>query len=263
MASETLRVAIGQFAVSDSDYASNMRKIKDMVEEMSLSSSERPDVALFPELAVEGYAFTERQWDTRPSQRAVMDFYSSLARDHDMHIISGFSEQDGDNWFDSSGCFAPSGYVGISRKAHLWGNEAKFFSPGECSAYINVKGWKIALQICADIGFPELARRQTLAGAELIAVIGAWASPFGYMWRNCCFARATENLLGLAASNRLGQSTDGGVFCGESMAVNERGVCIGNLGGCDGWFTASFSKKDMNEWRKTIPWLNMRRTDIY
>jgi predicted amidohydrolase len=94
-------------------------------------------------------------------------------------------------------------------------------------------------------------------------VIGAWSKPYAYMWRNCCLARATENQIALAASNRLGDFVDGGAFCGMSMASDARGREVGNLLEKPGWFTAQFSKDDMKEWRCSVPWFEMRRPEIY
>jgi predicted amidohydrolase len=263
MKKETLSVVVAQLVISDVDREANMRKIEEIVNDVSHRSEATPDLLLLPELAVEGYAFTKNRWEKYPAADAVPNFYSALAAGSGMHILAGFAERRDAKWYDSAGCFSPNGDVQIYRKIHLWGDEKKFFTPGDSISCMDIIGWKVAVQICADVGFPELSRRQALGGAELIAVIGAWVKPYGYMWRNCCLARATENQTALAASNRLGNFADGGAFCGTSMACDARGQEIANLLEEPGWFAARFSKDDMREWRYLVPWLEMRRPEIY
>jgi predicted amidohydrolase len=260
---ETLSVVVAQLIISDFDREANMRKIEEVVRDVSRCSEAVPDLLLLPELAVEGYAFTKNRWEKYPADDTVKNFYSALAAGSDMHILAGFAERCGGKWYDSAGCFSPDGDVQIYRKIHLWGEEKKFFLPGDSISCMNIAGWKVAVQICADVGFPELSRRQALEGAELIAVIGAWVKPYGYMWRNCCLARATENQIALAASNRLGDFSDGGTFCGISMASDARGRETANLLEKPGRFIARFSKDDMKEWRRLVPWFEMRRPEIY
>jgi (R)-amidase len=263
MKKETLSVAVAQLVISDADRKANMHKIEKIVHDISRCSNDAPDLLLLPELAVEGYAFTKNRWNEYPADDAVKNFYSELAAGVGMHIMAGFAETCDGKWYDSAGCFSPNGDIQIYRKIHLWSEEKKFFLPGDSISCMDILGWKVAAQICADVGFPELARRQALEGAELITVIGAWSKPYGYMWRNCCLARATENQIALAASNRLGDFVDGGAFCGVSMASDARGREVANLLEKPGWFTAQFSKDDMKEWRRFVPWFEMRRPEIY
>jgi predicted amidohydrolase len=260
---ETLSVAVAQLVISDVDREANMHEIKEIVHDISHRSKTMPDLLMLPELAVEGYAFTKNRWNKYSEDDTVENFYSELARGSDMHIMAGFAERRGGKWYDSAGCFSPNGGVQIYRKIHLWGEEKKFFIPGDSVSCMDIMGWKVAAQICADVGFPELSRRQALEGAELIAVVGAWTKPYGYMWRNCCLARATENQIALAASNRLGDFADGGEFCGVSMASDARGKETANLLEEPGWFTARFRRDDMKEWRRLVPWFEMRRPEIY
>jgi predicted amidohydrolase len=263
MAKETLSVAVAQLVISDIDREANMLKIEKTVSDISRCPNTAPDLLLLPELAIEGYAFTGNRWGKYPADDAVRNFYLSMAAGSGMHILAGFAERRGEKWHDSAGCFSPNGDVQIYRKTHLWGEEKNFFAPGDSVSLMDIMGWKVAVQICADVGFPELARRQALEGAELIAALGAWVKPYGYMWRNCCLARATENQIALAACNRLGDFADGGEFCGFSMACDARGQETANLLEKPGQFTVRFSKDDMKEWRRLVPWLEMRRPEIY
>jgi predicted amidohydrolase len=263
MKNETLSAAVAQLVISDVDREANTRKIEEVVNDISRCSKTVPDLLLLPELAIEGYAFTKNRWGKYPADDTVPNFYSALAAGSGIHILAGFAERRGEKWYDSAGCFSPNGDVQIYRKIHLWGEEEKFFAPGDSVSCMDIMGWKVAVQICADVGFPELSRRQALEGAELIAVISAWVKPYGYMWRNCCLARATENQTALAASNRLGDFADGGAFCGLSTAIDARGQETANLLEEPGWFTVRFSKDDMKEWRRIVPWFEMRRPEIY
>ena len=65
--------------------------------------------------------------------------------------------------------------VAVYRKLHLWGEEARWFSPGEEPApVVDTRYGRIGLAVCYDIEFPELTRGLALQGAELIALPANW-----------------------------------------------------------------------------------------
>jgi len=94
----------------------------------------------------------------------------------DAVVIGGFGERAPDGRLHNSSVLVDGGGVrAVYRKLHLWGEEPRWFSPGEDPAPIvdTVYG-RIGLAVCYDIEFPELTRGLALAGAELIALPANW-----------------------------------------------------------------------------------------
>jgi 5-aminopentanamidase len=62
----------------------------------------------------------------------------------------------------------------------------------------------VALVICWDLGFPEVAREAALAGADMILAPAGWRDPWGPQYDLSCAARALDNAIYLASANQLG-----------------------------------------------------------
>lgn len=71
--------------------------------------------------------------------------------------------------------------------------------------------------ICYDLRFPELARKLTLNGAELIVAISAWPKKRMLQFRTVAASRAIENQLYVFAVNRVG--TDNQIELGGNTTL--------------------------------------------
>jgi len=94
----------------------------------------------------------------------------------DAVVIGGFCELGADGrLYNSSALVDRDGVQAVYRKLHLWGEESRWFTPGEQTApVVTTRHGRIGLAICYDIEFPELTRGLALEGAELIALPANW-----------------------------------------------------------------------------------------
>lgn len=103
-------------------------------------------------------------------------------------------------------------------KTHLFApTDAGVFSPGDAlSPVFPLAGWNVALAICYDIEFPEVARALALRGADAILVPTANPVPFDTVATRLVPARAEENAVCVAYANYVGSEGDvtyGGLSC--------------------------------------------------
>jgi len=140
------------------------------------------EVVVLPELVTTGYAFqcaqearTLAEGVDGPSLGAV----AALAAEHDLVIVGGFAELADDVVYNSAFLVDRSGLRAVYRKVHLWGDERRWFTPGQGPApVVNTHHGRIGILICYDLEFPEWTRIAALAGADLLAVPTNWpASP--------------------------------------------------------------------------------------
>ena len=94
--------------------------------------------------------------------------------------------------------------------------------------FFAVDGFKIGVQICFDLWFPELSRTQRKMGANLFCVLANFGGQTS--WR-ISQIRAIENLTPLALCNRVGEESIDGMdadFLGKSTLVNADGqlLCV-------------------------------------
>ena len=170
---------------------------------------------VLPELFTSGYSnLASAHCYAEDAERgASVRFFASLARDLGLHIAYGFPERVpgyADGVFDSANLVGPDGLVLTYRKRHLVRTtlEHDVFVPGVELPVVEAGGMRVAIVICWDLGFPEVAREAALAGAEMILAPAAWRAPWGPQYDLSCAARALDNGVYLASANQLGVYPD-------------------------------------------------------
>ncbi|HWF73666.1 MAG TPA: nitrilase-related carbon-nitrogen hydrolase [Solirubrobacteraceae bacterium] len=136
-------------------------------------------IVVLPELSNSGYVFAaaeEVHAAAVPSDGELLRGWSEEARRGDALVIGGFCERAPDGTiYNSSALVDGDGVVAVYRKLHLWGEEARWFSPGQDPApVVDTRYGRIGLAVCYDLEFPELTRGLALHGADLIALPANW-----------------------------------------------------------------------------------------
>jgi predicted amidohydrolase len=189
------------------------------------------DLIVLPELAFTGYHFRARD-ELEPLAEDVqdsptLDSLTSLCRDRDLYLVTGFAEKHLDRVFNSALLIGPDGLVHTYRKIHLFGTEKACFDAGDTPLQVSeVRGMRVGMMICFDWVFPEVARTLALQGADLIC------HPANLVLAYCqqaMLVRCIENLVFAVTANRHGsEHRQHGVltFTGQSQVVAPRGTLI-------------------------------------
>lgn len=99
--------------------------------------------------------------------------------------------------------------------------ESMHVAPGQAVAVIDTPVGRLGLSVCYDVRFPELYRRLSAAGAQILAVPSAFTSPTGRAhWETLLRARAIENLCYVVAPAQSGFHPSGRETYGDSMIVD-------------------------------------------
>jgi 5-aminopentanamidase len=136
-------------------------------------------IVVLPELVNSGYVFESldeaRAAAIAPDDELLAGWAREAARG-DAVVIGGFCELDPDGRLHNSSALVDgAGVRAVYRKLHLWGEEPRWFAPGDQPApVIETRHGRIGLAVCYDIEFPELTRGLALAGADLIALPANW-----------------------------------------------------------------------------------------
>lgn len=135
-------------------------------------------LVVVPELATSGYVFSsleEARSLAEPLDGPTVTLWSELAKELDLVVVGGLNELGPDALYNASVVVDPSGLRARYRKAHLWGDEPDFFSPGDAAPpVVDTAVGRVATMVCYDLEFPEWARFPALAGAEILAVPTNW-----------------------------------------------------------------------------------------
>ena len=99
------------------------------------------------------------------------DFFGAIAKKHGFYIVVGLLERDGPLVYNVAVLLGPDGeIVGKYRKTCLpRGEIEKGVTPGSEYPVFSTKFGKVGMMVCYDGFFPEVARRLSMNGAEVIA----------------------------------------------------------------------------------------------
>ncbi|MCW5882888.1 MAG: carbon-nitrogen hydrolase family protein [Anaerolineae bacterium] len=202
----------------------NLAHMSDIIDE--ISRRQKVDLIIFPELMTTGYevgvGFTDLA-ERVPGPSA--NIIAQRAREFNTHIAFGMviKEKVESVLYNAAILISNEGEVlGDYRKIHLKGEERMTFRPGFRLPVFETAFGDVGMLIGWDQAFPEAARSLALDGAELLLVLANWEEPHADEWRAYNVARAFENSVFVAASNRVGEEVTLNFF-GQSMIVGPRG----------------------------------------
>ncbi|SES35164.1 carbon-nitrogen hydrolase family protein [Rhizobium sp. NFR03] len=109
--------------------------------------------------------------------------------------------------------------------------ESSAYTPGETAQVADLAFGQLGFAICYDVRFPELFRRQAVAGAQIMTVPAAFTRQTGEAhWEILLRARAIENGFFLIAAAQGGVHEDGRETFGHSMIVDPWGRVLAEAG---------------------------------
>ena len=172
----SVRIASCQFAPDVESPAASAALARDSI---AAAVAEGAQIVVLPELCTSGYVFreaAEARAAASPVDGELLRSWAGEATRGDALVIGGFCELASDgSLFNSSALVDGDGVIAVYRKVHLWGEEQRWFIPGEAPApVVPTRHGAIGLAVCYDIEFPELTRGLALQGAQLIALPTNW-----------------------------------------------------------------------------------------
>ena len=149
----------------------------------------------------------------------------------------------------------------VYTKLHLYdafkAKESDNVKPGDTvPALVKIGPFTAGFMTCYDVRFPELARRLTADGADLLVLPAAWVKgPLKEMhWDINVRARALENTVYVAAVSECGP-----VNIGSSKVVNPLGVVTAQAGVTDELLVTGIDHDLVTTTREALPVLANRR----
>ncbi len=275
-----VRIAAIQYQMES---ISGWKEFEDQVRYILAAAAEyQPEFVLLPEIfTAQLLSFVGRR-DVRTSVRQLdrytpryLELMQSIVREHGFHLIAGSHPTlRGDALYNTSYLFAPNGEYFTQDKIHRtrWEKEKWDTTAGDSLSVFETVHGKVAILICYDIEFPELARAVCEAGAEILFVPSCTDDRQGF-WRvrYCCHARAIENQVYVALTGTVGHLPvtglglnygQAGVFTPSDFAFSRDGIAAEGVPNTEQIVIADVDLMDLEESRlngTTIPVLDRRR----
>ncbi|NAS21734.1 nitrilase [Herbidospora sp. NEAU-GS84] len=252
-------VALGQIPI-DHEPKKNLETVRE-----ALAAAEA-DLVVFPEATLSRFGRHIGEV-AEPLDGPFVTGLREAARDTGTAVIAGVWEPDGDRVANTAVAVDADGALKAAyRKIHLFDSfgsrESEFVSPGPEPVVAEVAGLRVGLATCYDVRFPELFRKLVDQGADVFAVIAAWAA--GPLkedhWTTMVRARAIENTTWTVAVGQPPHADGFGI--GHSMLVDPMGVVTRALGPAPGVGSGAVDPARTEAVRTALPALLHRRFTI-
>ena len=218
-----LHVAAIPHAIAYGDTAANLESVE------SVLATLRPglDLVVLPEMFNSGFTLDPAllQATAEPNDGRTIATVKRWAQAGGYSIWGGFTATDGCSFYNRGFMAAPDGSVEFYDKHHLFSmsGEARLLTRGETkSPVVDIKGWKVVMNICYDIRFPVWCRNVDLEYDAMI-VPANWAHARAFAWKHMLIARAVENQAYVVGCNRGGTDEFGDYPVSDSFAFNHWG----------------------------------------
>ncbi|OGS56236.1 MAG: hypothetical protein A3K60_07835 [Euryarchaeota archaeon RBG_19FT_COMBO_56_21] len=219
-----LWVTLAQVTCQLHDKQGNLKRMKEVVRKT------KGKIVIFPELNLTGYLprddlFAQAETIVGPSIKSVL----RLAKETRKDVVFGAPMRDERvPGLVYNSCLLATGEGRLYRYDKMYlptfgpFEERVFFAEGSGAVVGDGKHAKIGLTVCYDMFFPELAKLETLMGAQLLVNISAAPTTSRPFFGKVIPGRAVENAIYVAYCNLVGVHGSL-VFAGGSTLHDPRG----------------------------------------
>ncbi|AEO56943.1 hypothetical protein MYCTH_2302496 [Thermothelomyces thermophilus ATCC 42464] len=239
-----------------------------------------------------------------PEQSPSFHALSAMARDNGIYLIGGSipelvvttedgsgasgqdtieeeenkkkkKKKDEKTYYNTSLTFSPTGeLLATYRKMHLFDisipgkitfRESDVLSPGDSLALVDLPEYgRVAIAICYDVRFPELAMIAARRGCFALVYPGAFNLTTGPLhWQLLARARAVDNQVYVAMCSPARDMSAGYHAWGHSLVVDPMAQVLVEAGEGEEVVVADLDGEKIEEARKGIPLRDQRRFDVY
>lgn len=239
-----------QFDIVWEDKNANLKKLESFIQDIPSGS----DIILLPEMFTTGFSMNSGKLAETMTGKSV-SWMKEIAKSLNKVIAGSLIIHDDNKFRNRFLWVEPEGNIHFYDKKHSFnpGGEGEFYTNGDERKIINYNGWKIFPSVCYDLRFPSWLKNDL--GYDILINVASWPKIRATHWKTFLRSRAIENQSYVAGINRIGKDGRDITYSGDSAMYNYNGDLLTSLGNIEGIITASFSKPELEEYRKKYPFL--------
>lgn len=254
---------------------------------VDVAANYKSDFAVFPELLTTQLLSCVDEKRPAEAVRSIPQFteryiehFTELAVGYNVNILAGthIIENDEGKLENVAFLFRRDGTIDRQSKLHVTPNEARWWGiqGGTELRLIDTDVGKIAINICYDVEFPELARMAAVKGARILFVPYCTEDRQGHLRvRYCAQARAVENQMFVVTAGTVGNLPDSanmdiqyaqsGVFTPSDFTFPRDGIAAEADANVETVVVADLDLEMLRRVRRSgsVRQLNDRRKDLY
>lgn len=267
-----IKIALCQMNVVDNKQE-NIKKATSMINE---AANQNSNFIVLPEMFNCPYSNDKFiEYAEEENLSITLDNISKLAKKHETYILAGsIPEKEDSKIYNTSYLFGKDGEIITKhRKMHLFDvdvkdgiyfKESDTLTPGNQFSVADTDFGKIAVGICYDVRFPQLAQINVSKGAKILFYPGAFNMTTGPLhWELLFRARAVDNqVFCIGVAPALNENASYHSY-GHSIVVNPWGEVICQLGQKEELKVVEIDLDEIKKVREEIPVLKNKRNDLY
>lgn len=214
-----------------------------------------PDLIVLPEMFNTGFSMESSKLAEQMDGPTVQ-WMRAVAAQKSCVVTGSIIVEERGQFFNRMLWMRPDGTHEHYDKRHLFrmAGEHEHFSPGERKTIVELKGWKICLQVCYDLRFPVYVRNRNEDRYDAILYVANWPAARSNAWSTLLLARAIENQCYVVGVNRVGEDGKGIAYSGDSVIVDPKGQVMSHLiPSQEGIETMELDLSALNEFREKFP----------
>lgn len=258
-----LKVALVQTQQFWEDKTANLQHFNSL---LASELSESVDVLIFPEMFHTGFTMNTAALAENMDNSIGLNWLKNKSKAYDCLCLASLIITENERYFNRMVAVHPNGKVDHYDKIHLFSlaKEDEHYAPGNEKTIVEFRGWKLLLQVCYDLRFPENSRNSVQQNGDFefdaIIYVANWPERRIAHWDKLLPARAIENQCYVLAVNRVGSDNNQLDYNGSSQIIDALGdylvlPFIDN----QGIKTAHISKEKLSEVRQKLTFLKDRK----
>ena len=201
--------------------------------------SHQTDIIVFPEMFHTGFTMNAALLAEKMEDSLGIDWLRKTAKFKNALCIASLIIEENGQFYNRMVAVHPNGKIEHYDKVHLFtlAKEDEHFSSGNKRTIVEFRGWKILLQVCYDLRFPENARNSVSSFGnfefDAIIYVANWPERRITHWDKLLPARAIENQCFVIAVNRVGADANNLEYNGSSQIIDALGNYVLNPIQCE------------------------------
>ena len=251
-----LKVSLVQTKQFWEDKKSNLAHLDKILKQIG-----ETDLIILPEMFNTSFSMNPANLAEEMAHSEALEWLKETAAQKASAIYTSFMVKENNAFYNRAIFMLPSGvfYKYDKRQLFSLAGEDHVFSAGKEKVIVEYKGWKILLQVCYDLRFPEIQRNgldsQMRPEYDLMLTVANWPMSRSLHWKTLLTARAIENQCYVIGVNRVGEDGKGLIYSGDSAVVDPLGNKTEVDSGKDLIISAVISLEKLESVRKLIPFL--------
>lgn len=194
-----------------------------------LKEIETTDLILLPEMFHTSFSMNPAKLAESMEDSLALNWLKKTAFEKNCAIYTSFIAQENDAFYNRGIFMFPAGNFEIYDKRKLFSlaGEHEVFTAGAKETIVEYLGWKIQLQICYDLRFPEIARNRWVSNEnpayDILLYVANWPEKRVLHWKTLLAARAIENQSYVIGVNRVGKDGKALDYSGDSVVIDGLG----------------------------------------